>query len=360
VSPKLAGLVRHADVLLCAGTGGVGKTTTAAALAVAAARAGRRAVVVTIDPARRLADALGLEALTNEPTPVIGDWPGELHAMMLDARQTFDDLVARYAEDAQQATSILENRLYQNLSGRLSGTQEYMAVEKLFELHETGDYDLIVVDTPPTRNALDFLEAPDRLARFLDGRLVRLLFPSSVRRIVNASLQLILNRAARVVGRQVVDDTIAFLRAFQGMEDGFRDRARHVRTLLADPGTGVLLVTAPRADLVDETRYFAQRVTEAGLTVEGLIVNRTNPGFGAGPADQLEVLAGHYAGLPIEPLLRVLAEAEALTEAEQAACDPIVDAIAPAPVVRVPLLDEDVHDLAGVELIAGHLTGSTP
>ena len=245
-----------------------------------------------------------------------------------------------------------------SISSRLSGTQEYMAVEKLFELHETGDYDLIVVDTPPTRNALDFLDAPERLARFLDGRLVRLLFPSSVRRIVNASLQIVLRRAAGVVGREVVDDTIAFLRAFQGMEDGFRDRARHVKALLADAGTGVLLVTAPRADLVDETGYFAERVTTSGLTVEGLIVNRTNPGFGAGPADRLVELAREHAGQPIEPLLEVLAEAEALAEAEEAACDPIVAAIAPAPVIRIPLLDEDVHDLAGVELIATHLMGS--
>ncbi len=355
MTSSLGPLVGEAHVLLCAGTGGVGKTTSAAALGAAAARMGRRAVVVTIDPARRLADALGLGELTNQPSPVDGDWPGELHAMMLDARQTFDDLVARYAEDDQQARSILGNRLYQNLSSRLSGTQEYMAVEKLFELHEADRYDLIVVDTPPTRNALDFLEAPERLARFLDGRLVRLLFPSSVRRIVNTSLQLILRRAAAVVGRQVVDDTIAFLRAFQGMEDGFRRRAGHVRALLADPGTGVLLVTAPRADLVHETAYFADRVRDSGLRVEGLIVNRTHPSFDRRPAAELIRLADHHAGQPIGPLLQVLADAESLAEAERAACDPIIDAIAPAPVVRVPLLDDDVHDLAGVEALAGHL-----
>ena len=168
-------LITDSAVVICCGPGGVGKTTTAAALAVEAARHGRRACVVTIDPAKRLADALGLESLTNSPGRVEGDWPGELSALMLDTKVTFDDLVGRYAASAEQAEGILANRLYRNISGALSGTQEYMAMEKLYELHACGLFDVVVVDTPPTRNALDFLDAPRRLTRFLDNRIFRLL-----------------------------------------------------------------------------------------------------------------------------------------------------------------------------------------
>ena len=171
----LQSLARDAEIIVTAGSGGVGKTTTAAVLALEGARAGRRAVVVTIDPAKRLADALGLEGLTNTPSKIEGDWPGELWALMLDTKSTFDDLIVTYSIDPKQAERILGNRFYKNISGALSGTQEYMAMEKLYELHDEKLYDLIVVDTPPTRNALDFLDAPRRLTRLLDNRIFRLL-----------------------------------------------------------------------------------------------------------------------------------------------------------------------------------------
>ena len=173
--PTLDGVLRDSSIVLCCGTGGVGKTTTAASIAMHGARSGRRSVVVTIDPAKRLADALGLEGLTNTPSQIDGDWSGELWALMLDTKTTFDELVARNATDAAQVERILGNRFYRNISGRLSGTQEYMAMEKLYELHEESRFDLVVVDTPPTRNALDFLDAPRRLTRFLDHRLYRIL-----------------------------------------------------------------------------------------------------------------------------------------------------------------------------------------
>ena len=185
------------------GSGGVGKTTTAAVLALEAARQGRKAVVVTIDPARRLADALGLEGLTNDPAQIAGDWPGRLDALMLDTEGTFDGLVAKYAGSSEQAKKILSNRFYRNIAGALSGTQEYMASEKLYELHQETDYDLIVVDTPPTRNALDFLEAPDRLARFLDHPLYRMITAPGrgLVRAMNVAAQGFLRSAGQGRGR---------------------------------------------------------------------------------------------------------------------------------------------------------------
>src|SRR5439155_1348294 len=192
-----------------------------------AARRGRRTVVVTIDPAKRLADALGLEGLTNDPALIHAhdEGEGELWAMMLDTKSTFDALVAHYAPDARQAASILENRFYRNIAGALSGTQEYMAMEKLYELHEEGRFDLIVVDTPPSRNALDFLDAPRRLTRFLDNRLFRLLMmpTRAYLKAVNVATQTFLRAVSRVIGTEVVQDAVAFFQAFEGMEDGFRD-----------------------------------------------------------------------------------------------------------------------------------------
>src|SRR5688572_16557540 len=229
---SLDDLVARGSIIICCGSGGVGKTTTAAALALEAARRGRTACVVTIDPARRLADALGLDALTNTPGRIDGDWPGQLWAMMLDTKTTFDDLVTTYAGGEEQARRILDNRLYRNISGALSGTQEYMAMEKLYELSSGGahDFDLIVVDTPPTRNALDFIDAPRRLTRFLDNRVFRLLvMPTrAYLKAVSAATQAFVRTVARVVGAEVVDDAVAFFRAFEGMEAGFRDRAQNV------------------------------------------------------------------------------------------------------------------------------------
>ena len=206
-------IVEQRTVIVCCGSGGVGKTTVSATFALAAARAGRRSCVVTVDPARRLADSLGVQSLANTPTEVEGDWPGHLHALMLDTKGTFDDLVHRYARTPDQAESIQANRLYQNLAGALSGTQEYMAMEKLYELVESGEFDVVVVDTPPTRNALDLLDAPRRLTRFLENRLFRaLLVPTRMSlRAIGVATQALLRTISKVAGAEIVEDAVGVL-----------------------------------------------------------------------------------------------------------------------------------------------------
>ena len=358
----LGPIVEGCEVVVCTGSGGVGKTTTAAVLAIEAARRGRRACVVTIDPARRLADAMGIGGLTDTPTQVDGPWDGELWALMLDTKSTFDSLVATYADGPEQAAEIFENRFYRNISGSLSGTQEYMAMEKLYELHVEERFDLVVVDTPPTRNALDFLEAPLRLTRLLDHRLYRILVAPSrgVARAVNVAAQTFLRTVSKVVGAEVVDDAIGFFAAFNGMESGFRERAAAVVELLTADHTAFVLVTAPRRDVVEEATWFAERIESAGIAVEALIVNRVQPRFGGGSSVAERRRVDHLAGTSLEPFAQNLADFAALADTEESHLEGITGRVAPAPVVRVPALDSDVHDLAGLERIAGHLFPGRP
>jgi anion-transporting ArsA/GET3 family ATPase len=353
----LGDVLDHHSVVVCTGAGGVGKTTTAAVLALEAAYRGRRACVVTIDPARRLADAMGLEGLTHTPTQVEGPWPGELWAMMLDTKATFDDLVATHATDLEQATEILGNRFYRNISGSLSGTQEYMAMEKLYELHSEERFDLVVVDTPPTRNALDFLEAPRRLTRFLDHRLYRLLVAPTrgLVRAVNLAAQTFLRTVSRVVGAEVVQDAIGFFAAFDGMEAGFRERAASVVELLSDDTTAFVLVTAPRRDVVEEATYFADRLAEAGIAVRALIVNRVHPRFSTESPAVLRQRAQALEGTPLEPYATNLADFSSVAATEEGHLEGLTGRIGAAPIVRVPFLDSDVHDLGGLDRIAAHL-----
>ncbi len=283
-------LVTERSVVVCCGSGGVGKTTVSATVALAAARAGRRSCVVTVDPARRLADALGVESLPNTPSEVQGDWPGHLYALMLDSKGTFDDLVERYARTPEQAESILGNRLYQNLAGALSGTQEYMAMEKLYELVHSEEFDIVVVDTPPTRNALDLLDAPRRLTRFLENRLFRaLLVPTRMSlRAVGVATQALLRTISKVAGAEIVQDAVGFFQAFEGMEDGFRSRASAVHELLADPATAYVLVTSARPDAITEAGFFAEKLAERDVAVAALVVNRIAPSFGGTEAERPE------------------------------------------------------------------------
>lgn len=346
--------VSTASVVLCCGTGGVGKTTTAAALALAAARRGRRAVVVTIDPARRLADALGLDGIGNDCSKV--DLPGlhgELWVTMLDTKATFDALIERHAHSPDQAERILANRYYRNLSTGLSGTREFMAMERLYELHHDDRFDLVVVDTPPTRNALDFLEAPDRLGRFLDGRLFRLAAPGRrVTRRLAQPVMVVMRRIARVISPEVVDDTLAFIEAFSGMEDGFRQRAKAVDTLLADDTTAFVLVTAPLGEAVDESCYFADRLRTSGLDVAAVVVNRLQPRFTDATLDDVLDAARVAGTTAARAQLDVLADLVTLADAEELQLAPLLELCADAPVARVPQFDSDVHDLAGIEAVA--------
>ncbi|MCC5953479.1 MAG: ArsA family ATPase [Acidimicrobiia bacterium] len=354
---RLRSVVADHSIIVCTGSGGVGKTTTAAVMALEGARAGRKAVVVTIDPAKRLADALGLEGLTNAPSEIDGDWPGSLSALMLDTKSTFDDLVRKHAESPDQAERILENRFYRNISGALSGTQEYMAMEKLYELHEDYDFDLIVVDTPPTRNALDFLDAPRRLTRFLDHRLYRILMAPTrgFVRAVNVAAQAFLRTVSKVVGGEVVEDAVTFFSAFDGMEQGFKDRADRVLELLGHDETAFLLVTAPRRDLIEEGTFFAERLGEADIEVRALIVNRVHPRFSSAAPAALRERSATLAGTDLGALYGNLADFAAIAETEERHLATLAEHVGSAPVVRVPFLSTDIHDLGGLELIGSHL-----
>jgi anion-transporting ArsA/GET3 family ATPase len=352
-------LVGGARVIVCCGSGGVGKTTVAAVLALEGARQGRRTAVVTIDPAKRLADALGLEGLTNEPGRIEGDWPGELSALMLDTKSTFDDLVTKYAQTPEQAERILENRFYRNISSALSATQEFMAMEKLYELHEEAQFDLVVVDTPPTRNALDFLDAPGTLTRFLDHPLYKVVMAPTrgVLRAASVAAQAFLRTVARVVGSEVIDDAIAFFRAFQGMEEGFRNRAARVDQLLAEDTTRFVLVASPRRDTLEEAVFFTDALVGADLRISALIVNRMHPRFAEGLGESAGERARTLAGTPLGDLYANLADFQLIAGREEDHLDELVGKVGDALVVRVPFLPSDVHDLDGLDELAAHLVG---
>jgi anion-transporting ArsA/GET3 family ATPase len=357
---RLAGVVERARVVVCAGSGGVGKTTTAAALGVDAARRGRSVVVVTIDPARRLADALGLERLDNEAREVPGPWSGRLSATMLDPRATFDDLVREHAADPGQAERILANRFYRNIAESLSGTQEYMASERLHQLHGDPRFDLVVVDTPPTRNAMDVIEAPGVLHRFLDHRLFRALVAPGrgVARAVGTTAAALVRTITRVVGAAVVDDAIEFFRAFEGMEGGFRDRAAAVAELFADDATAFVLVTSPRRDTVAEAGWFAEQLSGTGIAVRALVVNRVHPCPEVPSLERIRVIADERAGTPLGDRARALLELRAAADHDREQLAGLTERVRPAPVVLVPFLDDDVHDLDGLARVADLMVGA--
>lgn len=337
----------------------MGKTTTAALLAMHAAMNGKRAVVVTIDPAKRLADALGLEGLTNEPALVKGDWTGEMWAMMLDTKATFDGLVRRYARDEKQAATILANGFYENISSSLSGTQEYMASEKLYELAVEGDYDLVIVDTPPTRNALDFLHAPQALARFLDHRLYKFLITPTkgLVKAVNFAAQTVMRSLAKVVGAEVIADAMEFFAAFEGMEAGFKDRANHVHALLRRDETSFVLVASPRADTVEEASFFASELRKMGIQVRCLIVNRMSPLFdpedSCGSLDQVRTTSSTAPGLEVvRAHLQCLEESNFVSRGERENLVGLTSTVDPAPVIGVSEQPFEVSDLVSLSRLA--------
>jgi len=345
---SIAALLDERSVIVCVGAGGVGKTTTAAALAIEAARRGRRVCVVTIDPARRLSDAMGFDsdrAIGNEPQRIALDAPGEVWAVMLDTSTTFDALIRTYALSEEQAQTILANDFYTNIAHSMSGSHDYMAMEKLYELHADERFDLVVVDTPPTTNAIDFLEAPDRIRRFLDHRLYSVLVTPTggLARVANAAARTFLRSVARIVGASVVDDSIEFFAAFDGMEEGFRARAAAVERLLRADETAFVAVATPRPDVVRDVLAFSGLLRGTGIDTDAVVVNRVHPRFAPTVPAGLDDPA-------LAPFTAVLAESIAIAEAEDAVLAPL-DAVLDTTVVRIPLQDADVHDLAGLDAL---------
>lgn len=359
-----ATLFDGADVVVCCGSGGVGKTTTAAVIGLEAAVRGRRAVVVTIDPARRLADALGLpDGLGPVPQRIDTPGRGELWAMMLDTAATFDALVRQHATDEAQAERIVANAFYRNMAGSLSGTQEYMAAETLHQLHGDERFDLVVVDTPPSRNALDFLEAPGVLARFLDHRLFRLLMLPTRRgmRVMQTATQPLLRAIGRVVGSDVLGDAVAFFQAFAGMEAGFRQRAGEVMTLVRSPVTRYVVVASPHRETVAEAVWFADQLRQQGIDRLGGIVNRVHPRFATVDGDdegsaRARAEAATAAGDDdLAALWTNLAELRRLAAAERVELVPFAGALGGPVLGELPLLPTDVHDLTTLAVLRTHL-----
>lgn len=349
------------EIVVCAGSGGVGKTTISAAIALEAASRGRKTIVLTIDPAKRLANSLGLRKLTNKPRRIekakfqrAGMASHPLYAMMLDTKTTFDELVYRYAKSPKRAESIVANRFYQALTGALSGTHEYMAMEKLYELHQEGRYDLIVIDTPPTRNALDFLEAPKRVTSFLEGRLLRwFLLPAlgggrGMFKAMNFAAVTFLRVVQRIVGADVLTDTAEFLSNFEGMYEGFKERAQEVFELLRRNGTSFIVITAPTESAVDEAMFFATTLNSYGLNFKGVVVNRVHPRF------EIPDLDG--SGSPILDRISQLADDfKQVAKREEKSLERLKQEISDDQWARVPYLNTEVVDLGALKQVASHI-----
>ena len=364
-NPKLS-------VLVCCGSGGVGKTTTAAAVAVRAAERGRRVVVLTIDPAKRLAQSLGLRALDNQPRKItLADFApaGELHAMMLDMRRTFDDMVMAHA-GPERANQILANPFYQTISSSFSGTQEYMAMEKLGQLAAQGSWDLIVVDTPPSRSALDFLDAPQRLSTVLDGRIIRLLSAPAraggrgILKIVGAGFGLFSKAISTIIGGQLLADASAFVQAFDSMFGGFRERAEHTYQLLRSSGTAFAVVSTPEPEALREASYFVARLAEDNMPLAGLVLNRTQPVLATLSAAQAQAAADELDRTAKAALtaavLRVHVDRVNLAARQRRLVARFTKAHPHVPVASVPALSADVHDLAGLRVIGDLLAENQP
>jgi anion-transporting ArsA/GET3 family ATPase len=346
-------IVERAEICICAGAGGVGKTSTSAAIALGAAARGRNAAVLTIDPAKRLANALGLEQLGNEPHRVSGiGGDGELWAMMLDAKRTFDDLVETYAADTRTRDAVLSNRIYQELSGAVSGSQEYMAMEKLYELHMERRFDLLVLDTPPTRNALDFLDAPERLQRFIDSRSLRFFLSPGVKLLGRGS-GLLFAVLQRVTGIDLLRDLSDFFQSFGDMSEGFRVRAERVNELLASEAATFVLVASPRRDAVDDAIFFHDQLVARGMPFGGVVVNRFHDATDAASNDvDLDAKLGRELAARLEANFAAFS---VLTHRDRTNLRRLTERLSGEPVVVVPEFDGDVHDLAGLAAMVEHL-----
>lgn len=367
-------LIAERSIIVCVGSGGVGKTTTAAAMGLEAARRGRRVLVLTIDPARRLANALGLPSFGNEvrrialPQAAPG---GELWACMLDTQATFDDLVSRLAPDDEARQAIFGNRIYRVVSDNFAGSQEYMATERLYDVHRSGEYDLIVLDTPPVKNALDFIEAPGRLARFVDRQIVKwFLTPYDEKRVFGRVLVgtsgVVFRLLGMIFGREFLDELSGFFQAFRELMDGFHERHAAVTRLFADRGTAFVVVCAPNEPSVDVASFFHDELRARGLPLEGFVLNQVHrcQDRDVSAAEQLGPLAeGLARDLPAHTVPSLLARLEAAHRRLRSVVreeHPFVDRIRGMAGTRyalrlVPLLDRPIRDLRGLEDLAALL-----
>ena len=387
---SLEALLATREIVVFCGSGGVGKTSTAAAAALGAAvRLGGKVLVLTIDPARRLADALGLEGLGNIERRVPDDVlraaglepRGELYAAMLDTKRSWDDLVLRHAPNEETAYRILENSLYHNITGRFVQSHDYIAMERLFDYHATGTYDLIVVDTPPTRNAIDFLEAPARMAEFFGGRLLRwLTMPYRIggkrgARVVNFASRPFYQMADRILGSQFLQDIAEFFLNFQSMYDGFVARAQAVELLLRDRRTSFVVVTTLEGAPLREARYFCEQLTVRDFHLGALVLNKTLPPYLRSPdaarsagvlRERCDAIASDLSKVGVDALVDTAATARVLRTVGESFRGYAVVATReaelreelarlPDAVAVVPTLEDDVHDVGGLACIADHL-----
>jgi anion-transporting ArsA/GET3 family ATPase len=354
-------------ICICLGAGGVGKTTTSAALALALAQRGKRVCVVTIDPARRLAAALGVEELGNEPRRVDArrlarhgaEVSGELWAMMLDPKRTFDELIGRLAPDERRRDEVLQNRIYRELSSAVAGSQEFTAIAKLYDLDREGRFDVIVLDTPPSRNAMDFLDAPMRLTQFFEGRALGvLLAPTGLAaRVAGRSTSAVFSVLSRVTGVDFLTEVSAFFNAISAMIAGFSARAEAVAVLLRDSTTAFVVVASPEREPVDEAIALARELRRAGMGVDALLVNRVH--LEQEPAADAEQVRAELVPALGERLAAAIAQSlrdfQTLVRRDAASVERLHrSAGGPAPVL-VPHLPADVHDVEGLALVAGYL-----
>jgi anion-transporting ArsA/GET3 family ATPase len=363
-------LLADKRVCICGGSGGVGKTTISAAIAMGMAAEGRKVAVVTIDPAKRLANSLGLEELGNEPRlvdPAVFEaagveMKGELWAMMLDAKRTFDEVIERLAPDERTRDDILANRIYQELSNAVAGSQEYTAMSKLYDLDRDHDFDLLVLDTPPSRNALDFLDAPDRLTQFLEGRALQVfLRPTGLAtRIVGRGTGVVFSVLKRVTGVDLLQDLSVFFRSLGGLIDGFKERAKQVNALLADSETVFLLVTSPEREPIDEAIFFWRKLKAARMPFGGVLVNRVHHDE-APDADPEEVAAALEDELGPKLAAKVaenFRDYQVLARRDRANIERLAGKLDDRRIVLLPYLDEDVHDAGGLARINRFLFAS--
>jgi anion-transporting ArsA/GET3 family ATPase len=364
---NVADVIAGKRIVICGGSGGVGKTTTSAAIAMGAAAAGRKVAVVTIDPAKRLANSLGLQELGNEPAlvdpalfaPAGVEMEGELWAMMLDPKRTFDDLIDRLAPNEKARDEVLANRIYQELSNAVAGSQEFTAMAKLYELDRDHDFDLIVLDTPPSRNALDFLDAPDRLTQFFEGRALQVfLRPTGLAaRVMGRGTGMVFGVLKRVTGIDLLEDLAVFFRSLSGMIDGFKERAQAVNKLLADRGTVFLLVTSPEREPIDEAIFFWRKLKAARMPFGGVVVNRVHHDLlGDAEVDDVsDELAAELGDKLAGRVAENFRDYHVLARRDARNIERLGGQLRDDRLLLVPYLDEDVHDIEGLSRLNRYL-----